>query len=1367
MVELIYGNRVVGTRPINEEDLPRSIWRSDVPRLKGGEAAVLGKQLARLIFDTELEECLYRILDEAREARRGLRVRIETSLPIFAAVPWEFWYFDQLHGGFLVHQPDISLVHSSCTSYAASAAPDEAEKEEELAATWRGKLRILALFAQPRGFEGATAQNDATPDTVLQLHRELEVLFRALQKESALPSYDTDGKAIIEIDDSRFDLTVLIHKEELARLNVTVREGRGIHILDQPTRSELRVRLADCDILHFAGHGMATNQGGGLMLENENRGSDFYGAELLGTLLQGSDLRMVVLNGCKTVLPGPTAADGEDVQLTVAQAVVGAGVPVVVGMQTKISDHAAILFTQTVYGAIASDPIRPVDAAVAQARINLFHDTQSSSLNIDAPIWAVPVVFMGGDGQLWRNQIEIETHYVADEERQSISNTVQRLVAAARSSVCHNITISGPPGIGKATMLKKLGDEIRRNSDYRVAFIHQDDIFQMHADRNLSDVEADAMESFDTYKQLLRSLARDLARVWLTFEIDGAIESKNRMPNDSDAKNVTTTFQEGIRRVKRAAILLDGFSLDKNSKLTQWILNELTGVLNDLDGALLILTVKEPLTDSGKHFRDFQLKPFQQLTVQRYLEKRLQSNVSADLVNSLADFSGGHPLLVATAAGLLAKQALSFSELKAIMQTRTSSDVREVSDWLGEMIDYIKVPTVLHQQALEAVWVLRHFDAARLYFMLDVAEKDTVRLEPPLIDYLLQVPFTDKHENYFKIHELVRCEREDQLKKNQQERYKDLHRRAAAYYLKAAWCYEQNHKGNTLFSRWYRYEDSNWQQSMVEWLYHLSRVQDSLRARRDFALVYFEAFWWWGNYEPFDFCSELLTNWRQTRLASDDQQFGQLLWEFQTNYPTGYRKSDTAHQERWKKVYELLITIKENMLGFKASRIGNRKPIQEEDEPNLRAYLEIFLGNACQYGQSQGPDRLARAIRHYNRAYALVAVKRPVAHTEELNEDKWNMAWLSWHMADVYMEQGHEAEALRKVSAAFTLIADLDADEDEEDDRELKANVWRTYADLQWRVHNLEQAFTGYNYAVYNAYAALQTPRPLDPYTRTFFIEMRERLTDWLNLVWRNGRQEAVHALVGRLSAFWGGLGNTELIAMLLAADDKVRLQNLLLPPPPKPNHFGLITSTYYHQARSFVKSKEEYPNFAVSLLHALAEVHLAAHDSAQGLKNIDQAFIELASTQDGETVDRRMQANLWLTRARLFWQARNLEDTGMSYNNAVYQAYASQAILGPPTARTRDFYLNMRKQMARWLLSAWGSGQPIRIQSLLSEIGEFWRGSGADSSAAAALLSAGDLDGLQNLLFPPAPRDHHLGKASSPYHQQIRAFVASKESVH
>ncbi|MEW2574854.1 CHAT domain-containing WD40 repeat protein [Streptomyces syringium] len=125
--------------------------------------------------------------------------------------------------------------------------------------------------------------------------------------------------------------------------------------------------LGGCHVLHFIGHGRFDDRRrqGMILFADEQGREDPLHAEALGSLISVAEPspRLVVLNSCETgtsntqELFSSTAAELEHT------------VPAVVAMQFPVTDKGAVLFSRSLYLALAAN--RPVDEAVRTGRIAL------------------------------------------------------------------------------------------------------------------------------------------------------------------------------------------------------------------------------------------------------------------------------------------------------------------------------------------------------------------------------------------------------------------------------------------------------------------------------------------------------------------------------------------------------------------------------------------------------------------------------------------------------------------------------------------------------------------------------------------------------------------------------------------------------------------------------------------------------------------------------------------------------------------------------------------------------------------------------------------------------------------------------------
>lgn len=292
------------------------------------------KEFGELLFDALMSDNIRSCFDVSLSlSLQGLRIRLRIDPPELAVLPWELMV-DQRTDRFLslsIRTPIVRYVELQKTS----------------APFWASyPLNILIVIAAPQDSTQLNSDNEATQ------------MITALSKLEAL---------------------------NLARVSI-VREANLLAI-------QKRLREDEFHIFHFIGHGhYSLDDGEGyLVFENLDRTSHLINGRKLGVLLHDEQsLRLVVLNACAT-----GQITESDSFSGVASAIVQAGIPAVLAMQSQISDKAALQFSQVFYEALADG--YPIDAAVAEGR-------RAIDFALEFTIeWAIPQLFMRGtDGVLFR-----------------------------------------------------------------------------------------------------------------------------------------------------------------------------------------------------------------------------------------------------------------------------------------------------------------------------------------------------------------------------------------------------------------------------------------------------------------------------------------------------------------------------------------------------------------------------------------------------------------------------------------------------------------------------------------------------------------------------------------------------------------------------------------------------------------------------------------------------------------------------------------------------------------------------------------------------------------------------------------------------
>lgn len=143
---------------------------------------------------------------------------------------------------------------------------------------------------------------------------------------------------------------------------------------------------AGADVFHFGGHGTAE---GGVVLTDASGGPEVMPARRLAELVAAKGIRLAVLGACDT-----GRRDDHNVWGGVAAALVGQGVPAVVGMQFTIGDRRAAAFAGGLYRALVAG--LTVDEAVALGRTAV--RVASTGADADDRDWCVPVLYLRDHG---------------------------------------------------------------------------------------------------------------------------------------------------------------------------------------------------------------------------------------------------------------------------------------------------------------------------------------------------------------------------------------------------------------------------------------------------------------------------------------------------------------------------------------------------------------------------------------------------------------------------------------------------------------------------------------------------------------------------------------------------------------------------------------------------------------------------------------------------------------------------------------------------------------------------------------------------------------------------------------------------------
>jgi hypothetical protein len=327
--------------PISRLELDNFILRVGRPRSVRSyrsthmeEAKELGRDLFKHLLAEDVGDVYHGARAVADSKGRGLRLSLYmTGAPELLEIPWE-----------LLYDPDEAFFLSQSIYTPVVRSLDLKSPREPPKVTL--PLKVLALVSAPDGFV------------------ELDAATERANLERALAPLLDSGSVQLEW-------------------------------LESATLSELERRIAapnELHVIHYIGHGAYDEKGteaGILVLEDAHgRPHEVTGEELGGMMRDERSLQLVVLNSCEGA-----RSSHVDPFSGVASSLLRSGLPAVIGMQTEITDEAAITFSDRLYTALAQG--FPIDAALAQARRAIF----AAGRDVE---FGTPVLFMRvADGRLF------------------------------------------------------------------------------------------------------------------------------------------------------------------------------------------------------------------------------------------------------------------------------------------------------------------------------------------------------------------------------------------------------------------------------------------------------------------------------------------------------------------------------------------------------------------------------------------------------------------------------------------------------------------------------------------------------------------------------------------------------------------------------------------------------------------------------------------------------------------------------------------------------------------------------------------------------------------------------------------------------
>jgi hypothetical protein len=720
------------------------------------------------------------------------------------------------------------------------------------------------------------------------------------------------------------------------------------------------------------------------------------------------------------------------------------------------------------------------------------------------------------------------------------------------------VDVVGVRGVGKSSLLYQLGVEASRRNGVIVRAVNMAELVDGFRDDQGDESSLAVLEHvFQQSGQLMRTLVDGTGwsfdDVWKQFEaqrqliqlnIANSVEAsgKGQASEVNQTVNVSvslsdeqarSTVREAQAAIDRSFVeawgksvgpdvqmlaTFDSFERCADDELGRWIVR-MALRLHNMTLVVGRLPNEHRLPVESDRLLQRRLTNFTAPEVESYLVRRtLGAEIDPDVVNVVYDFTDGHPGGVYLMGELIIErgtEAATATALKRVL-TRIPSDPQKA--W-GKLVDEI-LTNVRDQAAVRAAAVVSTLDQAMLAELLADGDHepnlpDATNAIVALTSYglLIQVRTPDGREiDRYRMHEFIRQSVGARLRNEDYETWQRMHASAAEFLFRALQAGEDGEDssdgayGSTgAYGSWYKYEHADWQWYKRQWLYHAGQRSDRRSlTRTQFALVFFEAFWWWGYYIDFDFSRHLMDDWDRAAaawqphvvgpLASDrertqDGRFGDALRFILTAYPTTHVKPSSAP---WTEIGDQLLLI-HDLCDLDRSRASDTADVAR-DADNVQAFINLFMAHTYRFADPND--------EHAERSYAKARAEFGAL------DDTWTVAWIDSERADLALECDRLDDIDPLLVSSAELIREIGlAEGPDEWDFELMANLHRIRADRLWLLGALDAAAESYGRALADAYWFQGGVHPADRYTQQFYGEITGRIG--LRVLELAGRDEA------------------------------------------------------------------------------------------------------------------------------------------------------------------------------------------------------------------------------------------------------------------
>ncbi|MDQ3935295.1 MAG: AAA family ATPase [Actinomycetota bacterium] len=591
-------------------------------------------------------------------------------------------------------------------------------------------------------------------------------------------------------------------------------------------------------------------------------------------------------------------------------------------------------------------------------------------------------------------------------------------------------------------------------------------------------------------KQLPGTAGRELAREVKEIQLTYPTEMSRPDLVSSAADEVGTAFVERVEDSgERLVLVLDDFHRIEGDVVANWLASTVEDLIG-MPGAVLIGRAgPRPQSPAPRPDATVSVDELEPSAVSSYLGDLLGSAPSADECERIARWSGGHPFAVAMAARHLEQHG---TEALADLERTDGA----VADRMEPLIASLRQSGPAMDVALDVSAVVRHFDRTLLESVLAYFG---IEPDPGLAERMAASGVLERLPGgRFRLRRYLRPAILRQLdgRSARTERFggyvatAELHGYAHMYYEDQLGAVLEDRPG---YAGWEHLERSDTHAQLLEYLYHAAHLTPQI-ARKSFALVYLDAFWWWGAYVRYPFCSRLVEE--AERILGAEDEFARALRLFDRSYPVGDEDGD------WPSVLAALEAMRAHVPLDSGSA--------DRQMRHAGAIADVFRAEAHRYTDPRD-GRADSLLESAERGFAGV------------DKDDWCIAWIRYEQADLALERAELAQpgdTQRYLAEAERLAGEAIEKGRESEDPEVMGNAYRVKADVAWLRGDVDAVFELLAEAAFHAYRFQATPQPADEYTRAFLREIAGTTGERLEQLAERDPAAAVRACVS-LSSYW------------------------------------------------------------------------------------------------------------------------------------------------------------------------------------------------------------------------------------------------------